>query len=649
MNYKQSDKKEKLDDLENSVNKKDINIEFDIYDIYLYSRNGNFICNTHINDSNKKEENKIIDNLDEISDNTYYKNKKSFKETIITNLIKKICVLDFEKHKKNEGIHYNSFNLRSSKILSVNIPVTNLVAIGIFSKSTKSDIIRLFLLNLIISYINYQGDKTEYFHSKNYMSIDNINKMNYSNFNNFMHSKIYDTFLSIPLEIHFGKNIQNIFKKSTLIAKDIYYRNYYLLDLNNNKIVLSQNKKELEKRRKILRELRYYSQNLKKDYVKKNDMNFNGVDYQNFFVKIEYKATYPKRTFIIQFLPLLNGMSLIHEYIELAFEEEQINKKYKEKSIIYGYDSNDNIFRNISNSFFENEHNILKQIHSFIVESLFCSNPSIKFFFYLDKKQKIYFSEEILEIINEELYEYFHKNKKFYSYLTSSNHNFYSKKIINQILNVLFEEYIQINNKEKIIHKSSSALPICSANSYLSFKSLLSGFSSSSLKLTKNDALLYLFNSIKLNKNINPNDITIDLNDENSQKNEKNNISRITDLIDKDDKFSIRFSDLLSEKNIESKNIKIKKKYFIAPFPKDSEEGFQENGGNFIFNKINNGVKNNNFKINIFNNKMNKNNKNKIEKIYSGEHSIQRCLIDEIIRNEAKDKSNKKLNKNEFD
>ena len=92
MNYKQSDKKEKFDDLENSVNKKDINIEFDIYDIYLYSRNGNFICNTHINDSNKKEENKIIDNLDEISDNTYYKNKKSFKETIITNLIKKMKV-----------------------------------------------------------------------------------------------------------------------------------------------------------------------------------------------------------------------------------------------------------------------------------------------------------------------------------------------------------------------------------------------------------------------------------------------------------------------------------------------------------------------------------------------------------------------------
>ena len=66
---------------------------------------------------------------------------------------------------------------------------------------------RLFLLNLIISYINYQGDKNEYFNSNNFMSINNINKMNYSNFNNYLHSKIYDTFLSIPLQIHFGKYI----------------------------------------------------------------------------------------------------------------------------------------------------------------------------------------------------------------------------------------------------------------------------------------------------------------------------------------------------------------------------------------------------------------------------------------------------------
>jgi hypothetical protein len=33
--------------------------------------------------------------------------------------------------------------------------------------------------------------------------------------------------------------IQKIFKKRTLYIKDIYYKNFYLIDLNNNKIVLS--------------------------------------------------------------------------------------------------------------------------------------------------------------------------------------------------------------------------------------------------------------------------------------------------------------------------------------------------------------------------------------------------------------------------
>ena len=38
---------------------------------------------------------------------------------------------------------------------------------------------------------------------------------------------------------------------------------------------------------------------------------FTTNDYQNFFVKVEYKATYPRRNFIIKFLPLLNIYSAL--------------------------------------------------------------------------------------------------------------------------------------------------------------------------------------------------------------------------------------------------------------------------------------------------------------------------------------------------
>ena len=557
--------------------------------------------------------------------------------------------MDFKKNKKNEGIYYNSFIFKNIKIMSINIPTTDLVAVGIFSKEMKSGLIRLFLLNMIISYINYQGDKKDYFKSQDFKNIKSIDKINFSNFNNYMYSKIYDTFLSIPLQIHFWKNAQRVFKKRTLYIKDIYYKNYYLIDIKKRKIIL--NGKNLQnninndigdcdinipRNKKIWKELIFYCKNLKKDYTKKNDINFNIMDYKNFFVKIEYKSTYPRRTFIIKFLPLLNGMCIIHEYIQSklpTFDEDETKKKYKERNIIYGYDSTDKIFRNTSVNFFENENDILKQIHFFIIESLFCSNFSINNFFYLDKRDKIYFSKEILDIIKEELFEFIENNKKIYSNLTSSNHSFYSTKIIKQILNILYEEFIQINNKEKILHKSSSALPLNSVKSILTMKSINIDNNNFLLQITKEEALTYLFNSIKFNKNINPNDITIDLNDENGK---RDSISRISDLIERNSGPNIRFSDLLSEKTIKPKNTQIKNKFMNnnninnIPFPPDSDDNdFKSNGGysyNIIKKKIK--QKKNNKLKNIINNK---NIKNEINNL--GENSLQRCLIDEIIPN----------------
>ena len=622
-----------MNEINTSVEQKEL-IEFEQYYIYLYSRNGSYICNTEIKN--------LIKNNEEKNSNNYTK--------IITNLIKTICSLDFKKNKKNEGIYYNSFIFKNIKIISINIPKTDLVAVGIFTKEMNSGLIRLFLLNMIISYINYQGDKKDYFKSQNFKNINSIDKINFSNFNNYMYSKIYDTFLSIPLQIHFWKYAQRVFKKRTLYIKDIYYKNYYLIDIKKRKIILNgkslQNNNNndigdcdinISRNKKIWKELIFYCKNLKKDYTKKNDTNFNIMDYKNFFVKIEYKSTYPRRTFIIKFLPLLNGMCIIHEYIQLklpTFDKDETKKKYKERNIIYGYDSTDKIFRNTSVNFFENENDILKQIHFFIIESLFCSNFSINNFFYLDKRDKIYFSEEILDIIKEELFEFIENNKKIYSNLTSSNHSFYSTKIIKQILNILYEEFIQINNKEKILHKSSSALPLNSVKSILTIKSINIDNNNFLLQITKEEALTYLFNSIKFNKNINPNDITIDLNDENGK---RDSISRISDLIERNSGPNIRFSDLLSEKTIKPKNSQIKNKFMNnnninnIPFPPDSDDNdFKSNGGYTSYNIIKKKIKQkkNNKLKNIINNK---NIKNKINN--SGENSLQRCLIDEIIPN----------------
>ena len=554
------------------------------------------------------------------------------------------------------------------KLLFINIPVTNLIAVGIFSKNTKASIARLFLLNMIISFVNYTGDKNDFFKNTEMKEKNDINMINNINFSYFLHSKIYDTFLSIPIQIHFIKNVQKIFKKKTLYIKEIYYKNYYLIDLSNNKIILNYNslykannniELKIFKFRKIWKELLSYCHNLKEEYMKKNKMDFNTQVYQNFFIKIEYKATYPRRTFIIKFLPLYNGMCIIHEYIQLkvaTFEGAEKNRKiYKEREIC-GYGTDDYF---IGNNLFENEHCILKQMQCFFVETLFCSNNRIKFFFVLEKREKIYFSEEILKIIRDEIDIFMERNKNLNKHLKSNENNYYSKAVIQKITKALYEEFIQINNVEKIIHKSSSALHLRVINSNLNFKDIINYKNGkSTLKITKNEALTYLFDFIDFNKNINPNDITIDLNDDRKSEKEKYDNIRGTELIDRNSKPSVRFSDLLSEKlsmrpsgEIPKKNEKPMLSLLNCPFPKDSDNIEYNNTDEALINRnirnyeemsIGTKIKKkyyqfgndnyNNYSI-IKNNGERKKSKNNniLQKKSSMETSFQKCLIDDKI------------------
>ena len=511
-------------------------------------KNKNIWSNDDIED--EIEENNIINDNNEVKRDSHNKNNNFNMDLIISRIIKSICMSDFKKTKKNEGIHYNTILFNRLKMSIINIPVTNLIALGIFSQETKSSIIRIYLLNMIISFLNYIGDKNDFFKSKKFNDIKSLNKMNFINFTNSLYSKIYDTFLSIPIQIHFSHIIKKIFKRRNLYIKDIYYKNYYLIDLNSNKIVLSletlhdkNNEKEpvlkTSNQKKLWDELIFHCHNLKNDYIKKNNKIFNGIDYQNFFVKIEYKVTYPRRNFIIKFLPLLNGMCIIHEYIQLKLSTFEGNDKriYNEKNIIYGYDAYDNIFRNSDNRYFENEHFLLKQVHYFIIESLFCSNSSLSYFFVLNRKPKIYFSEEILDIIDNEVNDFLKETNNN----MELNPNSYNE-IINRIINVLYEEFIQINNNEKIVHKTCNLISNKKFKNDLILKEIESLNKNKSLVITKNETLIFLFNSIQFNKNINPNDITIDLNDE------RISLLRITQN-DHDEFPSPRRSNLIKKKN----------------------------------------------------------------------------------------------------
>ena len=523
---------------------------------------------------------------------------------------------------------------------------------------------------MIISYINFEGDKDDFLKSKIYyeLNMNNNNKINEQeniNFINAINPKLYDTFLSIPIQMHFSRVIKKIFKRQTLYIKDIYYKNYYLIDIENEKIILSletlndkNNGKDPEfktsNQKAIWKELMLHCHNLKNDYIKKNNMTFNGIDYKNFFVKIEFKVTYPRRNFIIKFLPLFNGMCLIHEYIQkkLSTFDTDEKKSYNEKSIFYGYEEYDNIFKNSDNRYFENEHPILKQIHFFFIETLFCSKSDISYFFTLRRKPKIYFSEEILEIIEKELIKYMNEenveNKKLNSSMENSFEE-YSNDIINRIINVLYEEYIQLNTSKKNVIQKPSNL---NKRKDILMKLIDSLDKKKSLQLSKSETLVYLFYSIQYNKNINPNDITIDLNDErisqmqndiNTNNNDINMNLTSSDITLKKRQNSIRLSELLSEKismrpskdngigytkrdskfpydteieevkeNSENNYDNINIKELDAPF---KEAEVEYNDGNDISNNINNNdndnINNNNINI-LDNNEIMNNNINYI-------------------------------------
>jgi len=557
-----NDKISNSNDTQSIINKiGEKEIEFELYEVFLYSKNGTFLCNTKnkniwvnnnfYNDDAYNEDNNIYNNYNEIDT-----------DAIISKIIKNIYVYDYKK-SKNKGIYYHSISFTGIKISIVYIPVTNLIALGIFSQETKSAITRLFLLNMIVSFINYTDDKHEFFNSKQFNELNSLNKMNNDNYTAFLQSKIYDTFLSIPLQIHFEWISKAIFKRRGLYTKDILYKNFYLIDLDNDKIVLSletlhdkysgkEPSLKISDHIDIWNDLIFHCHNLKSYYIRKNNKIFNKMDYLNFFVKIEFKATYPRRNFIIKFLPLLNGMCIIHEYIQFklsTFEGEQY-KTYKEINIIHGYYAYNTATQNNYNRYFENEHSIIKQIHNFIVESLFCSNSS--YFFFLSRKPKIYFSEEILAIIDKEVNDFFKNNEdnRLNTYEISTSNTNYTNEIMNRIINVLYEEFIQINannlnntNNEINLRKSS----IKSSYNKIDRKSLIKEIgklnNDDSLQITKNETLMALFNSIQFNQNINPNDITLDLN------NERISQLRITQNIDNDEIPSSLRSDTFNKKN----------------------------------------------------------------------------------------------------
>jgi hypothetical protein len=447
---------------------------FEIFEIYLFSKTGSLIAENIIN---KK---------------FYNLNKK-----IIPNIVKSIIISD---KKNNKAINHNIFFLNETKIMTVNIAKSNIISIAIYSNRTKSKLIFFFLLKITMAFLNYM-------------------KMHNCDTSYNIHSIIYETLLLSPIINHFSLSIQQVFRRYTLYINNIRFKNYYLVDLDSNEIILSletlysqyKNKAvEMKIPNKIIwNEILFHAHILKRDYIKKYNNLFQVENLQDFYAKIEFKATYPRLIYIIKFLPLLKGMVLIHEYrqIKMSKYDGEV-QPYKELGYEYGYQfDEENNFQTKNDEFLLDEPDVLIHIHFYIIECLLCNLNNIEFFIF-NKYNKIYFSDEIIKIINKQIY----RNIKFSQATEICKDKNAVHQLLEKITNSLYEEYIQLDAKE-VESKESAMITKKDIDEMSLNKSFYISYPDS-LYISKNLTLKTIFKSRLLNQYINPNDISLNLSTE---------------------------------------------------------------------------------------------------------------------------------------
>ena len=400
---------------------------FEKKSLFLYNKKGNLL----FSDPNNDKSYSIHNNF----------------STIINNII--VILNKNKKNKKMNDININIFFLDNiDKIVFVDIEKVNIISIGIFSIKTKTVIIKFYLLSFMITFINYLQER----------AIFNTDKI----INNNIYIDIYKSFLFMPFNKYFEFLSRNIFKRQKLKFKNIFYKTYYLIELNSDKIIFSLQslynmnngqgesnyQLKIHKKDQIWNEILYHCHKLKNHYMNKYSLNFIEDQYQNYYANVELKSTFPRRGFLIKFLPILNGLALIHEYIQIKLSSIKGDEKiYKECESIYGFiddckSQNDKITNNNQLIFLKEEPTILQKVNLFFVESLFVNMPSTELFNW-KKNKNIYISQEIMNIIDR--------------YLISRNNN----NILKNIEKHLYKEYIeimQLENNELELNSSTNLI-----------------------------------------------------------------------------------------------------------------------------------------------------------------------------------------------
>ena len=451
------------------INKSDNNntqFNFKYNDLILFDSNGQIILNSS--------------NIDSQSENLIEFGYFDTYSYIIKKLIK---IYEISKPKK-ETMQYYLISNEKIKIVILNIKKTNLYLLGSFNGNIHSSIIKIFLLHILLSFLNYMGEKSSFI-SKDYSksingngndTIDNgkinvysnkesINKDIISTDNNnyvegndnldLLYIRIYENFLLLPIIKFFILITKNIFIRRNYYNNGAIYKNLYLVDIDTGQILFSMenlynlhngyhHNQNTNLNSHIWNEILYRGKMLKKEYTKNEGKILDFEDSQQYFTRIELRSTFPRMIFIIRFMPLLNGILLINEYEWKSYSNEDISdEEYKEVDILNGSslskDNESELDDDDDEVLLINEPKFIKEREYFFINFFLSTNSNINDIFYIKNSQIKYFSNGLLNSINKVV-------TKYNSDLNSNDINF--EKILININNELYNEYLRINNNE---------------------------------------------------------------------------------------------------------------------------------------------------------------------------------------------------------
>ena len=281
----------------------------------------------------------------------------------------KLSLNNNKKDSKGNEFIFKNIQLEKCKILFM--LRNNIIFVSTFPVRSTIQFQRLLLIHIFIALINFKGDAISAMNKLN--EYEQYDKNSFTNLKTFYNKKlklqskeindvlellIFENYFLKIIIIHFSKVFNELFKKEYLKLNQTRFKNLYVLDLATSSIILDmvkiQRNKEPSKKRnyiinnKLFDEILFHAKNMYNNYKSENDMKYVAADSIYRFVKFECTSTFPRLLFIIKFIPVLNGIAVIHLYYQKKLsrntEDNPLDQelKYKEIDLLFGSFIRDN-------------------------------------------------------------------------------------------------------------------------------------------------------------------------------------------------------------------------------------------------------------------------------------------------------------------